>query len=95
MMRPGRIPLTYALVLAAALLLPGPVTAQPSEGSPSLLLERLLERDGAEAGDPTTQLSQRCCKTCRKGKACGDSCIAREKTCGKPAGCACDVQPPQ
>ena len=32
-----------------------------------------------------------CCKTCRKGKACGDSCIARAKTCRKPPGCACDV----
>ncbi|WP_265588010.1 hypothetical protein [Sphingomicrobium arenosum] len=31
-----------------------------------------------------------CCKTCRKGKACGDSCIARNKTCHKPAGCACN-----
>ncbi len=31
-----------------------------------------------------------CCKTCRKGKACGDSCISRDKTCRKPKGCACD-----
>ena len=31
-----------------------------------------------------------CCKVCRKGKACGDSCIARKKTCTKPPGCACD-----
>ncbi len=32
-----------------------------------------------------------CCKTCRKGKACGDSCISRTKTCRKPPGCACDA----
>jgi hypothetical protein len=31
-----------------------------------------------------------CCKICRKGKACGDSCIARDKKCHKPPGCACD-----
>ena len=31
-----------------------------------------------------------CCKICRKGKACGDSCIARDKDCHKPPGCACD-----
>lgn len=31
-----------------------------------------------------------CCKTCRKGKACGDSCISREKQCTTPPGCACD-----
>jgi hypothetical protein len=32
-----------------------------------------------------------CCKVCRKGKACGDSCIAREKICRKGPGCACDA----
>ena len=31
-----------------------------------------------------------CCRTCRKGKACGDSCIARNKTCSKGPGCACN-----
>lgn len=31
-----------------------------------------------------------CCKVCRKGKACGDSCIAAYKTCHQPKGCACD-----
>lgn len=31
-----------------------------------------------------------CCKVCRKGKACGDSCIARDKECRQPPGCACD-----
>lgn len=27
-----------------------------------------------------------CCKICRKGKACGDSCISRDKTCRKGPG---------
>jgi hypothetical protein len=31
-----------------------------------------------------------CCKVCRAGKACGDSCISRDKTCHKGKGCACD-----
>jgi len=31
-----------------------------------------------------------CCKICKKGKACGDSCISRDKKCHKPPGCACD-----
>lgn len=31
-----------------------------------------------------------CCKVCSKGKACGDSCIARHLTCHKGKGCACD-----
>ena len=31
-----------------------------------------------------------CCKICRKGKACGNSCIARHLNCHQPPGCACD-----
>ncbi|MCL1048616.1 hypothetical protein L2755_03060 [Shewanella abyssi] len=31
-----------------------------------------------------------CCKTCRKGKACGDTCISKTKACYKPEGCACN-----
>jgi hypothetical protein len=31
-----------------------------------------------------------CCKTCRAGKACGDSCIAANKPCKKGRGCACN-----
>lgn len=32
-----------------------------------------------------------CCKTCRKGKACGDSCIPRDHDCHEPPGCACNA----
>lgn len=31
-----------------------------------------------------------CCKICTTGKACGNSCIAKWKTCHQPPGCACD-----
>lgn len=31
-----------------------------------------------------------CCKHCVKGKACGDSCIAYDRQCHQPAGCACN-----
>jgi hypothetical protein len=31
-----------------------------------------------------------CCKVCRTGKACGDTCISKSDTCHKGAGCACD-----
>lgn len=31
-----------------------------------------------------------CCRTCSKGKACGNSCISRSYTCHQPRGCACD-----
>lgn len=39
---------------------------------------------------PTNPPAQACCKICRSGKACGDSCIAKDKTCNKPPGCACN-----
>ena len=48
--------------------------------------EITLKRDGAK------QSAQTCCKMCRKGKACGNSCISRAKTCQKPPGCACDAR---
>lgn len=36
--------------------------------------------------DPT---GSGCCKVCREGKPCGDSCIATDKTCNAQDGCAC------
>lgn len=30
-----------------------------------------------------------CCKHCKAGKPCGDSCIARDRECHKGKGCAC------
>ncbi len=33
--------------------------------------------------------SKNCCRVCSGGKPCGDSCIARSKTCRVGAGCAC------
>lgn len=31
-----------------------------------------------------------CCKVCTTGKACGDTCISRDKVCRVGPGCACD-----
>lgn len=35
-------------------------------------------------------LAQGCCRVCRTGKACGNSCISRSYTCHQPPGCACN-----
>lgn len=43
----------------------------------------------AQTVAPPTR-SQSCCKICRKGKACGNTCISRNYTCHKDAGCACN-----
>jgi hypothetical protein len=42
----------------------------------------------ASCGDSTAPNG--CCKVCKTGKACGDTCIAKTDTCHKGAGCACD-----
>lgn len=34
--------------------------------------------------------SEKCCKICKKGKACGDGCINKQLKCHKEPGCACD-----
>jgi hypothetical protein len=38
----------------------------------------------------TTSPAQQCCRICRKGKACGNSCINVDLQCHQPPGCACD-----
>lgn len=43
------------------------------------------------SNDESFQLAQSgCCRICRTGKACGNSCINRSLTCHQPPGCACN-----
>jgi hypothetical protein len=39
--------------------------------------------------DTDSPTGSACCRVCKSGKPCGDSCIARDKTCNKGGGCAC------
>lgn len=39
---------------------------------------------------PLSAVAQSCCKVCRTGKACGNTCISRSKRCHVGQGCACD-----
>ena len=41
---------------------------------------------------PATRKKTDCCKVCRKGKPCGNSCISWSKTCRRPPGCACSAE---
>jgi beta-lactamase superfamily II metal-dependent hydrolase len=34
-----------------------------------------------------------CCRVCTSGKACGNSCINRDRQCHQPTGCACNAKP--
>ncbi|MCY1012032.1 hypothetical protein OV079_42105 [Nannocystis pusilla] len=49
---------------------------------------RRVEREEAYE-DYEEEPEQGCCRYCSTGKPCGDSCIARNKTCRKGRGCAC------
>lgn len=42
------------------------------------------------ATSPDVVVNASCCRMCSKGKACGNSCISRDKQCHKGVGCACD-----
>ncbi len=87
------------------LLLALSIVASPEMGhakdvsTPTCILE-LESPDRASAADAWSRSealkdgakvwSAACCKVCRKGKACGDSCISKSYTCRKGPGCACD-----
>lgn len=59
------------------------------ELTPKVRLASVQPELPIEFGASPLQTAQ-CCKICRKGKACGNSCIKRSYTCTKPPGCACD-----
>lgn len=74
--------------LCALILFPTLCAAGAS--SPIAERGRLVASCATAAPGPATAASQQCCKVCTKGKACGNTCIARDKKCHKGAGCACN-----
>lgn len=81
----------FKLIVSAlfiTLALGAPATADAPLRN-ELAAETMMCGPDSQAGLPTE--SAECCKICRKGKACGDSCISRDKTCRKGPGCACDA----
>lgn len=67
-----------AVCLLAGMVLPA--TALPAQMAKSAIVH---------CGSPF-HLAQGCCRTCRTAKACGNSCIAADRRCHQPPGCACD-----
>lgn len=43
----------------------------------------------AQPAPPSQPTQTGCCRVCRSGKACGDSCISRNNNCNRGRGCAC------
>ena len=74
------LPFAEALMRFVLLLLPLSAAAPEPPGWAAF-----LARLGAERPVAVT-----CCRVCQVGKACGDGCIAQEKLCEQPPGCACD-----
>lgn len=44
----------------------------------------------AAASTTAPTAAPKCCRICKSGKACGDSCISKDSTCHKAPGCACN-----
>lgn len=57
-------------------------------------LEEVVAPDIATMDAAAEEVAAGCCKVCQKGKPCGNSCIARDRTCHQPPGCACAVDGP-
>jgi len=58
------------------------------------LVLALLVPTGALGATSCGGAGSNCCKLCSTGKACGDTCIAKNLTCHKGAGCACNSRSP-
>ncbi|RAK01634.1 hypothetical protein B0I24_101257 [Aliidiomarina maris] len=67
-------------------------TAVQDDGADCSATDESQASTQADENSPLAQTA--CCRTCTKGKACGDSCIARDKTCRRGRGCACNATKP-
>ena len=79
-----------ASLLYAVAAIGGDRGAEPSYQ----FVERVIA--SAERASPFEMVEQseranarECCKTCTKGKPCGDTCIEKGNMCHVPRGCAC------
>ncbi len=81
------------IFLAIFLLLPS-IALADNRPAPTLqgvdLWQSLLSEHSGQTAQGVQIFNASCCKVCRKGYACGNSCISRDKSCHQPPGCACD-----
>ena len=88
-----------AIVLAAVFTLfvaaTGAVADSPWETIPTSQEAGICLALAEQAATPGLLQPAACCKVCIKGKACGNSCISKSKTCHKAPGCACDGYMPE
>lgn len=87
------------IALIICITLPTALSAETASDSMSSEVELELDEQRSHpfwgtvdrlSGEGVVIWDAACCKVCRKGKACGDSCISRSYQCHKGRGCACD-----
>ncbi len=92
--------IAHTILLSLLVLLAAPVAAadQSAAAYPSSPVVGAIcaapATPAAVPGDAASITAVACCRVCRKGKACGNSCISRAKTCHKGPGCACNGYAP-
>lgn len=65
-------------------------TVERSSIESSTSSELTLPAEPRTTPDTPTPAPSSCCRTCRSGRACGNTCIAANRECHTPPGCACD-----
>jgi hypothetical protein len=70
---------------------PGPTAAaQATLFAPAHTDNRLVQSASIQRFPHSMRAALACCKVCTVGKACGNTCVSRNKTCHVGQGCACD-----
>lgn len=83
------------LVFVLMIVLAAPALAAAPEPAPMTPWTEAVPAATVEAPQASpAEVATSCCKHCSKGKPCGNSCIARDKTCRAPPGCACSADLP-
>jgi hypothetical protein len=72
-----------------------PLPVSPAAGHATLFIlshsdSHFVRSLAASGSAHSTPAALACCKVCSVGKACGNTCISRDKTCHVGQGCACD-----
>jgi competence protein ComEC len=69
------------------------ITTDRAEPNGVVRFRPFVQDSAVSPPTPVEAVAPTCCRVCSTGKACGNSCIARDRQCHKPAGCACNAKP--
>ena len=65
-------------------------TVERSSTESGTSIELTVPAEPRTTPDTPTPAPSSCCRTCRSGRACGNTCIAANRECHTSPGCACD-----